>query len=90
MKPQYGCTFIWVKFGNAFVYFGNLFGNVFAQENFYLQGVLNDINELDTLFDCKQKHMMNNGAPPDELGVLHRLLPIEFHFTRILVLSQLF
>ena len=48
--------------------------------SFYLQGILNDITEQDTSFlDCKHKHMMKSGAPPDKVGVLHRLLPIEFH-----------
>ena len=38
----------------------------FAQESFYL----NDINEQDTSFlDCKHKHMLKCGAPPDKLGV---------------------
>ena len=41
----------------------------FAQEYFYLQGILNDINEQDTSFpDCKHKHMMKCGAPPDKFG----------------------
>ena len=36
-----------------------------------------------TFLDCKYKHMMKSGAPPDKVGVLYRLLPIEFHgFTR--------
>ena len=30
-------------------------------------------------FDCKHKHMIENGAPPDKFGVLYQLLPIEFH-----------
>ena len=29
--------------------------------------------------DCKHKHMMKYGAPPDKFGVLCRLLTIEFH-----------
>ena len=50
------------------------------QESFYLQGILNNINEQETSFlDCKHKHMMKIGAPPDKVGVLHHLLPIEFH-----------
>ena len=54
--------------------------NIFTSENFYLQGILNDINEQDTSFrDCKHKHMMKNGAPTDKFGALHCLLPIEFH-----------
>ena len=39
--------------------------------HFYLQGILNDINEQDIflivnthLFDCKHKHMMKSGVPP--------------------------
>ena len=52
---------------------------IFPQESFYLQGILNDINEQDTFFiDCKHKHMMKSGAPPDKVRVLPRLLHIEF------------
>ena len=48
----------------------------FTQESFYLQGVLNDINVQDISFlDCKHKHMMKSGAPPDK--ILYHLLPIE-------------
>ena len=50
-----------------------------AQESFYmyLQGILNDINEQDTSFlNCKHKHMMKWGSPPDKFGLLYR---IEFH-----------
>ena len=77
---------------------------IFAQESFYLQGILDDINEQDTSFlDCKHKHMMKSGAPPDKFIVLYGTvwLPIEFHgFTSrinfkgyhslFLVLSQFF
>ena len=58
---------------------------IFTKEMFYLQGILNNINEQDTSFlDCKHKHMMKSGAPPDT--VLLRLLPIEFlGFTNILI-----
>ena len=53
---------------------------ILTQESFYLKGMLNNINAQDTSFlDCKYKHMMKSGAPPDKVGVLHRLLPIEFH-----------
>ena len=61
------------------------------------------MNEQDTSFlDCKHKHMMKRGAPPDQVGVMYPLLPIEFHgftkqnwFLRVitlwfLVLSQFF
>ena len=41
-----------------------------AQESFYLQSILKDINEQDISFrDCKHKHMMKCGAPPDKFGV---------------------
>ena len=41
-----------------------------AQESFYPQGILNDINEQDTSFlDCRHKYMMKCGAPPDKFGV---------------------
>ena len=44
----------------------------FAQESFYLQGILNDINEQDTCFlDCKHKNMIKCGAPPDKFIVLY-------------------
>ena len=43
---------------------------IFAQESFYLQGIINDINEQDTSFcDCKHKHMMKCGAPPNKFEV---------------------
>ena len=48
---------------------------IFAQESFYLQGVLNDISEQDTsLLDYKHKHMMKCGAPPDKFGILYCML----------------
>ena len=48
---------------------------LFAQESFYLQGIFNDINEQDAYFlDCKHKHMMKRGAPPDKVV----WLPIDF------------
>ena len=47
---------------------------IFAQESFYLQGILDDKNEQDPSFaDCKHKHVMKNGAPPDKFGVLYRM-----------------
>ena len=50
---------------------------IFTQETFYLQFILNNINEQDTSYlDCKHKHMMKSGAPSDKVKVL---LPIEFH-----------
>ena len=45
---------------------------IFAQESFYLQGILDDTNEQDTSFlDCKHKHMMKSGDPIDKFGVLY-------------------
>ena len=47
----------------------------FAQESFYLQGILDDINEQDTSFlDCKHKHIMKSGAPPDKFRVLDHMV----------------
>ena len=46
-----------------------------AKEGFYLQGILNDINEQDTSFlDCKHKHMMKCGAPHDKFIILYRMV----------------
>ena len=54
--------------------------NIFLQESFYLQDILEDINEQHTSFlECNHKHMVKSGAPPDKVGVLHRLLTVEFH-----------
>ena len=51
---------------------------IFAHESLYLQGILNDINGQDTSFlDCKHKHMMKCGAPPDRPCTV--CLPTEFH-----------
>ena len=52
---------------------------MFAQESFFVQGVLNNINEQDTSFlDCKHKHMMKSGAPPNNSECCTLYLPIEF------------
>ena len=48
---------------------------ILAQESFYLQSILNDINEQDTSFlDCKHKHMVKCGAPPDKFRVLYHMV----------------
>ena len=48
---------------------------IFAQEKFYLQGILDDINEQDASFlECKHKHMMKRGSPPDKFGVLYHMV----------------
>ena len=48
---------------------------IFAQESFYLQGVLDVINEQDTSFlDYKHKYMMKSGTPPDKVGVLYGIM----------------
>ena len=47
---------------------------IFAQESLHLQGILDDTNEQDRSFvDCKHKHMIKSGAPPDKFGVLYRI-----------------
>ena len=44
----------------------------FAQDCFCFQGIFIYINERDTsTSDCKHKHMLENGAPPDKFGVLY-------------------
>ena len=71
----------------------------FCTESFYLQGIIDDINEPDIFFlDCKHKCMMKSGAPSDKFIVRYTVwLPIEFYgFTSriitlwLLVLSQFF
>ena len=48
---------------------------IFIQESFYLQGILDETNEQDTSFlDCKHKHMMKGGAPPDKFGVPYHMV----------------
>ena len=48
---------------------------IFAQESFYLQGILDYINEQDTSFlDCKHRHMMKCGDPADKFGVLYGMV----------------
>ena len=48
---------------------------IFSQESFYLQGILDDINEQRTSFlDCKHKHMMKHGAPSDKFRVLYHMV----------------
>ena len=37
------------------------------------------MNRTTSFLECKHKHMMKSGAPPDKVGVLHSLLPIEVH-----------
>ena len=48
---------------------------IFAQESFCLHGILYDKNQQDTSFlDCKHKHMMKSGPPPDKIRVLYRMV----------------
>ena len=43
-----------------------------AQDCFYFQGIFGYTNERDTLTpDCKQKHMLENGAPTGKCVVLY-------------------
>ena len=52
----------------------------FAQESFIYKVYSTIYHKQDTSYlDCKHKHMMKIGAPPDKFGVLHRQLPMEFH-----------
>ena len=52
----------------------------FCTRTFYLQGILNDINEQDTYFlDCKHKHMMKCGAPGPNSESCTVCLHVEFH-----------
>ena len=59
---------------------------IFAQESFYLQGILDDIlvNEQDTsFFDCKYKNMMKSGAPPDMIRS-----PVQYGYLYNFMVSQ--
>ena len=47
----------------------------FCTRKFLLTRYINDINEQDTSFvDCKHKHMMKSGAPPDKFEALYYML----------------
>ena len=63
---------------------------IVAQEGFYLQGILNHINEQDTSFlDCKHKHMLKCGAPPHKFGVhVPYVYPIKFNGFAIRINSK--
>ena len=37
------------------------------------------MNRTSLFVDCKHKHIMKSGAPPDKVGVLYRWLQVEFH-----------
>ena len=53
---------------------------IFKLESFFLQCILDDINKQDTFFlNCKHKHMMKSGAPPEKFEALLHLFPIELH-----------
>ena len=64
--------------------------NIFLHNKFfYLHVILDDINEQDTSFlDCKHMHMIKSRAPPYKVGVLHGLLPIEFHVSQAELISK--
>ena len=62
---------------------------IFTQESFNVQGTINDINEQDTSFlDCKHKHMMKSGAPPDKVRVLYCLLTIDSMVSKAELISK--
>ena len=57
--------------------------NIFLHKKVSIYKVYSMISMNTTFLDCKHKHTMKSGAPPDKVRVLHCLLPIEFHgFTR--------
>ena len=60
--------------------------NIFLHKKVSIYKVYSTISMNRTSFlDCKHKHMMKGGAPPDKVGVLYCQLPIEFHgFTSII------
>ena len=37
------------------------------------------MNRTHFFLGCKHKHMMKSGAPPDKVGVLYCMSPIELH-----------
>ena len=43
---------------------------------FLSHGILRGINERDVFLNCKHKHMLKNGAPPDKW---RDLLLLKFH-----------
>ena len=54
--------------------------HAFVPESFYLQGVFSCMNERDiSSSDCKHKHILENGAPPDKFVVMYHLSHREFH-----------
>ena len=62
---------------------------IFAQERFYLKGILNDINEKDTSFlDCKNKHDEMRSSTSQIRSPCTVCLPIEFHGFTIRINSK--
>ena len=52
--------------------------NIFLHKKASIYNILNNINEQDkSILDCKHKHRMKSGSPPNKDGVLYHLLPIK-------------
>ena len=52
---------------------------MFLHKHVSIYKVFSAIDERENVSpDCKYKHMLENGAPPVKVGVLYRLLHIEF------------
>ena len=65
--------------------------NIFLLKKVSIYKILININEQDTSFlNCKHKHMIQCGAVPDKVGVLHHLLPIEFHGSQAELISEVY
>ena len=51
-----------------------------VQESFYLQSILSNVNEQHISFlECKHKHMMKSGAPPDKFRALYHRFTYRIH-----------
>ena len=47
------------------------------------------MNRTHLFFDCKHKHMMKSGAPPNKVAVLHCLLTIGSYIFQVLIVILL-
>ena len=58
----------------------------FTQSSVY---ILDDINEQDISFlECKQKHMMKRGAPPDKVGILYHMVTYRISWFQAELISK--
>ena len=74
----------------AFWFLAGMKNIMFLHKKVSIYKVYSTISMNRTSFlHCKHKLMMKSGAPPDKVGVLYRLLPIEFHgFRNIILISK--